>query len=35
LEGCAVAHIARSDVGGFNIEEYLESSFALADEIMA
>jgi hypothetical protein len=35
LEGCAAAHIAMSDVGGFNIDEYLESSFVLPDEIMA
>jgi Transport protein Trs120 or TRAPPC9, TRAPP II complex subunit len=35
LEGCAAAHIAMSDVGGFNVDEYLESSFQLPDEIMA
>jgi hypothetical protein len=35
LEGCASAHIAMSDVGGFNVDDYLESSFQLPDEIMA
>jgi hypothetical protein len=35
LEGCAAAHIAMSDVGGFNVDEYLESSFQLPEEIMA
>ncbi|KAL3924166.1 MAG: hypothetical protein SGILL_001214 [Bacillariaceae sp.] len=35
LEGCAAAHIAMSDVGGFNVDDYLESSFQLPDEIMA
>jgi len=35
LEGCAAVHIAMADVGGFNVDEYLESSFQLPEEIMA
>jgi len=35
LEGCAAAHIAMADIGGFNVDEYLESSFQLPEEIMA
>ncbi|VEU42487.1 unnamed protein product [Pseudo-nitzschia multistriata] len=35
LEGCAAAHIAMADVGGFNVDEYLDSSFQLPEEIMA
>lgn len=35
LEGCAAAHIAMAEVGGFNVDEYLESSFQLPEAIMA
>jgi hypothetical protein len=35
LEGCVAAHIAMAEVGGFNVDEYLESSFQLPDAIMA
>ena len=35
LEGCAAAHIAMAEAGGFNVDEYLESSFQLPKEIMA
>jgi hypothetical protein len=35
LEGCASVHIAMADVGGFNVDEYLESSFQLPEELMA
>jgi hypothetical protein len=34
LEGCASVHIAMADVGGFNVDEYLESSFQLPEELM-
>jgi len=35
LEGCATVHIAMADVGGFNVDEYLDSSFQLTEELMA
>ncbi len=35
LEGCAAAHIAMAEAGGFNVDEYLESSFQLPEAIMA
>lgn len=35
LEGCAAAHIAMAECGGFNVDEYLESSFQLPDAIIA
>ena len=35
LEGCAAAHIAMAEAGGFNVDEYLENSFQLPDEMMA
>lgn len=35
LEGCAAAHIAMAEAGGFNVDEYLESSFQLPEDIMA
>lgn len=35
LEGCVAAHIAMAEAGGFNVDEYLESSFQLPDAIMA
>lgn len=34
LEGCAAAHIAMADVGGYSVDDYLETSFQLPDEIM-
>ena len=35
LEGCAAAHIAMAECGGFNVDDYLESSFQLPDAIIA
>jgi hypothetical protein len=35
LEGCAAAHIAMAEAGGFNVDQYLEDSFQLPEEIMA
>ena len=35
LEGCAAAHIAMAEAGGFNVDQYLENSFQLPDEFMA
>ena len=35
LEGCAAAHIAMADAGGFNVDEYLESSFQLPEDLIA
>jgi hypothetical protein len=35
LEGCAAAHIAMAEAGGFGVDDYLESNFQLPDEIMA
>ena len=35
LEGCAAAHIAMAEGGGYNVDEYLENNFQLPDEIMA
>ena len=35
LEGCVAAHIAMAEMGGFNVDEYLESSFQLPESIMA
>eukprot|EP00536_Pseudo-nitzschia_multiseries_P018057 jgi/Psemu1/227659/e_gw1.2100.10.1 len=35
LEGCAAAHVAMADIGGFNVDEYLESSIQLPEEFMA
>ena len=35
LLGCAAAHIAMAECGGFNVDEYLESNFQLPDDIMA
>lgn len=34
LEGCASAHIAMAEAGGFGVDEYLENNFQLPDEIM-
>jgi hypothetical protein len=34
LEGCAAAHIAMAEAGGFNVDDYLENSFQLPDEMM-
>lgn len=35
LEGCVAAHIAMAEMGGFNVDEYLENSFQLPESIMA
>lgn len=35
LEGCAAAHIAMAEAGGYNVDEYLENNFQMPDEIMA
>jgi hypothetical protein len=35
LEGCAAAHIAMAEAGGFNVDQYLEDSFQLPDDFMA
>jgi hypothetical protein len=35
LEGCAAAHIAMAEAGGFNVDGYLDTSFQLPDEMMA
>lgn len=35
LEGCAAAHIAMAEMGGYSVDEYLENNFQLPDEIMA
>lgn len=35
LEGCAAAHIAMAEAGGYNCDEYLESNFQLPEEFMA
>jgi len=34
MEGCAAAHIAMAEAGGYNVDEYLENNFQLPDEIM-
>jgi hypothetical protein len=35
LEGCATAHIAMAEAGGYGVDEYLENNFQMPDEIMA
>ena len=35
LEGCAAAHLAMADIGGYGVDEYLENHFSLPEEIMA
>ena len=35
LEGCAAAHIAMAEAGGYNVDSYLESNFQLPEEFMA
>jgi hypothetical protein len=35
LEGCAAAHIAMAEAGGYNADAYLESNFQLPEEFMA
>ena len=35
MEGCAAAHIAMAEAGGYNVDEYLENNFQLPDEIMS
>lgn len=34
LEGCAAAHIAMAEAGGYNVDSYLENNFQFPDEIM-
>lgn len=34
LEGCAAAHIAMAEAGGYNVDSYLENNFQLPEEIM-
>lgn len=34
LEGCAAAHIAMAEAGGYNVDAYLEQNFQLPDEFM-
>jgi hypothetical protein len=35
MEGCAAAHIAMAEAGGYNVDEYLENNFQLPEEMMA
>jgi hypothetical protein len=35
LEGCAAAHIAMAEAGGYNVDTYLESNFQMPEEYMA
>jgi hypothetical protein len=35
LIGCATAHIAMADVGGYGVDEYLDNNFQYPEEIMA
>jgi hypothetical protein len=35
LEGCAAAHIAMAEAGGYGVDEYLESNFSMPDEVVA
>lgn len=35
LEGCAAAHIAMAEAGGFSVDEYLENNFQMPEDIMA
>ena len=35
LVGCAAAHIAMAEGGGYNVDEYLENNFQMPEEIMA
>ncbi len=34
LEGCAAAHIAMAEAGGYNVDAYLKQNFKLPDEFM-
>jgi len=34
LVGCASAHIAMAEAGGYNVDEYLENNFSLPDDIL-
>ena len=34
LVGCATAHIAMAEAGGYNVDEYLENNFSLPDDIL-
>jgi len=35
LEGCAAAHIAMAEAGGYGVDEYLENNFQMPEDIMA
>ena len=35
LEGCAAAHIAMAEAGGYHVDAYLEQNFQLPEEFMA
>ena len=35
LEGCAAAHMAMAEAGGYNVDPYLENNFQLPEEFMA
>ena len=35
LVGCAAAHIAMAEGGGYNVDEYLENNFQMPEDIMA
>jgi hypothetical protein len=35
LEGCAAAHIAMAEAGGYGVDEYLESNFSMPEEVVA
>ena len=35
LEGCAAAHIAMAEAGGYSVDDYLENNFQFPDEFMA
>lgn len=35
MEGCAAAHIAMAEAGGYSVDEYLETNFQMPEEIMA
>ena len=35
LEGCAAAHMAMAEAGGYNVDAYLESNFQLPEEFMS
>jgi len=35
LDGCAAAHIAMAEAGGYGVDEYLENNFQLPEDVMA